>query len=340
MFARRGFTLPEVLVAIGIVLLLVAALIPSVQSAREAARRNGCVCHGKQIVLALHNHHDVFKRFPNSTSTRIRGVRPGCAGPVEDEVQAGYSWQVMVLPYLEETSLYNAISEASEDFKKPAFATDLILPASSRPDSSNHFAHTSTGFWRCPSFSGPRFSDAAEYVSVGGVETSTYVALSATDIDRILNTEDEVAANGCLIPPPQHVSLQEIVDGSSRTLISAETREKHYSSWYDGTVSWSVGSDPNGTPPIFDERHRIVASAQPALDVGSDDDASVAYLPVRRHKSIQQDWRWGPSSEHSGGVVMHGIADGSVRAITVDIDPTLYLQLITRSGREKVNLPD
>jgi prepilin-type N-terminal cleavage/methylation domain-containing protein len=340
MITRRGLTLIEVLVAIGIVVLLIAALIPSVQSAREAARRNSCVCHGKQIVLSLHNHHDVFKRFPNSTSTRVRGVRPGCAGPVEDEVPAGYSWQVKILPYLEETRIYNALADASEKFQKPAFAEDLVLPTDISATTGSHFAHMSIGFWRCPSFSGPKFSEAAEYAAVGGVETSTYVAISATDIGRILNTDDDEAANGCLVPPPQHVTLPEIVDGSSRTLIYAETREKRYSSWYDGTVSWVVGSNPNGESPVVDEADWIVSRSQSALSVGSENDVTTAYLPARLHKLIQHDWRWGPSSEHSGGVVMHGIADGSVRAIMADIDSTLYLRLITRAGRDKAKMPE
>ena len=41
---------------------------------------------------------------------------------------------------------------------------------------------------------------------------------------------------------------------------------------------------------------------------------------------------WGPSSDHAGGVVMHLAADGSVHAITTDIDPTLYVRLVTRAG--------
>jgi hypothetical protein len=274
MVTRLGLTLIEVLVAIGIVVLLIAALIPSVQSAREAARRNGCVCHGKQIVLALHNHHDVFKRFPNSTSTSIRGVRPGCAGPVEDEVPAGYSWQVKVLPYLEETRIYDALSEASEKFQKPAFAEDLLQPANLSANTGSHFAHMSIGFWPCPSFSGPKSSEAVEYANLGGVETSTYVAISATDIGRILNTDDDDAANGCIVPPPQQVTLKEIFDGTSKTLIYAETRENRYSSWYDGTVSWVVSSDPKGESPIVDEDHSLVARSQSALNVGSENDTS------------------------------------------------------------------
>ena len=102
---RRGFTLIELLVVIAIIAVLIALLLPAVQSAREAARRAQCVNNLKQIGLALHNYHSAVGTFPPGHS----------AGSAYASYKAYAGWtewsaQALMLPYMEQAPLYNAIN--------------------------------------------------------------------------------------------------------------------------------------------------------------------------------------------------------------------------------------
>src|SRR3712207_4243334 len=101
---RGGFTLVELLVVIAIIGVLVALLLPAIQAAREAARRNTCQNHIRQLGLALLNYHDSKGKFPPSVQLP-QGTGGMNAPHLGTKHQA--NWAISVLPQMEQGALYN-----------------------------------------------------------------------------------------------------------------------------------------------------------------------------------------------------------------------------------------
>lgn len=103
-----GFTLVELLVVIAIIGILIALLLPAVQAAREAARRSQCTNNLKQLALATHTFHDVYKRFPANGNDPI-WIGPKCGDGNRVHGTDAYSWIVSILPQIEQNAIYQDV---------------------------------------------------------------------------------------------------------------------------------------------------------------------------------------------------------------------------------------
>ena len=135
--SSAAFTLVELLVVIAIIGILVALLLPAIQSAREAARRIQCKDNLKNIALAMQSHVDALKVFPTGGERYVAG--PTLAGSIERYVENGkplgpdkqnLCWGYQLLPYIEETAARSVVTQ--EDLEKivvPIYACPSGRPA-------------------------------------------------------------------------------------------------------------------------------------------------------------------------------------------------------------------
>lgn len=102
--AARGFTLVELLVVIAIIGVLMGLLLPAVQMAREAARRSACSNNLRQLGLAIVNYESARQKLP------VNQVGPGGPKPGGGFAAGYYSWLVPLLPYLEQSNVYDQMN--------------------------------------------------------------------------------------------------------------------------------------------------------------------------------------------------------------------------------------
>jgi len=122
--------------------ILVALLLPAVQSAREAARRSSCMNNLKQIAIAFHNYHDVYKSFPPAYIPDENG-------------QPKHSWRVLILPFLEQAALYQRYNfdepwnspnnQAVTNVRIPVFCCPSSVPGPPSQLETNYMVITGPG---------------------------------------------------------------------------------------------------------------------------------------------------------------------------------------------------
>lgn len=317
--SREAFTLVELLVVIAIIGVLVALLLPAVQTAREAARRMQCGNHLKQISLALHNHHDAHRKLPPRTVKA-----------------SGATWAVLVLPYLEQQAAYNLWDLKSDMRTQSAAAMEARVPV-----------------WTCPTRrSGKQLSiQEAGQGGVGGTggltvewhlpgavsdyagNIGTY-AFNATTGFGDWSTEK---ADGVLIrgvsPDPvtgvyqSQISLANITDGTSNTLFLGE---KHVPLTGLYHVNYGDSSVYNGRWIPYANR---LAGLEDPLGLGAQDTVPSAGTVSGDSTWARKFGSWHPT------VCGFAFVDGSVHHIRNNIDTTTLQSLARREDGSVVQLP-
>jgi prepilin-type N-terminal cleavage/methylation domain-containing protein/prepilin-type processing-associated H-X9-DG protein len=190
-----GFTLIELLVVIAIIAILIALLLPAVQQAREAARRASCKNNLKQMGLAMHNYHDVYKSFPY--------------GSWDDD---SYGWGTFLLPYLDQAPLYGRLDFDFHDGDPGDSSGAGLGDLAAAVDPSNPVHATPLSVFLCPTAplevrrngTGPARSD---YLGNRGTTARDGV------LESLLNTINSGASI---------VSIRDIRDGTTNTFSIGE----------------------------------------------------------------------------------------------------------------------
>jgi prepilin-type processing-associated H-X9-DG protein len=206
---RRGFSLVELFVALGIIFLLAGLTIPAVQRARDASFRVVCANNLRQMGLALHNYHDLHQSFP-----------PGCASQTSGDPFPYMSWQTRLLPFLEQEGLWELALQA---FQQDANFTD---------NPPHVDLATTLSIFGCPSDG--RVAEAQ--VSRGLlVAFTSYQGVEGESVDN---------PNGVLYLDSR-VRLADITDGTSNTLMVGErppSADLYFGWWYAGHGQALTGS--------------------------------------------------------------------------------------------------
>lgn len=302
---HKAFTLVELLVVIAIIGILVALLLPAVQSAREAARRMSCQNNVKQISLAAHNYHTTFKTFPASTWL------------LPEEANSALSLHIALLPFIEEGNLKDALQKA------PGIDEVDAINAALRESEIKIFF--------CPS----AIKGTYDYTDDGwGV--STYVGISGAGKNgNVQNLEDSHCGDfytDGIFYPNSEVSFRKITDGSNATLLFGE-RVYVLRTFFAGAF-WS--GDSNLTPS---SRVCSYSAKNVRWPIGTPDDIGYyvkdSNAPAGASKVVLfNDLFFG--SEHNG-IVNFAYADGHVAGINDSIDLELFKSLATRNGEETIS---
>ncbi len=207
---HRGFTLVELLVVIAVIGMLVALLLPAVQSAREAARRTQCTNNLKQIGLAVLNYENVFEALPPG------GLATGSGG-------YGHSWWLRILPVIEQMNVYGTFNQDAR------FTGWLGGDAwGGNVENRDKLRGKYFEFMYCPASDLPQFVLTSEAHAEATIMSATYTGVagatdhpSARDKSGTGGATGRISWGGALVAQ-RSVRLSEITDGTTNTLLVVE----------------------------------------------------------------------------------------------------------------------
>jgi prepilin-type N-terminal cleavage/methylation domain-containing protein len=315
----RGFTLIELLVVIAIIGILIALLLPAVQSAREAARMIQCSNHLRQIGAALHNYHEAHGTLPFGCIDWDGSIPdPRTGRPVY-----GGTWAAMILPFIEHQSTYELFDFKVHMKDQPSAALTAVVstyicpsdPAAAEPITTSNCQAGSSNppagmrLWY-PASIGPTFMDYSPFCPDGKRPWT------CSDPDSFCCQGCNFGSSG---PPGNSVGMfgrygrsfrfEETTDGLSNTIMAGETLPAH--------CGWN-GAYHSNFPVTGTSIPLNVMEAAPDCD----------------------NWyrTCGFKSLHVAGANFV-MGDGSLHFFSEAIDYTLYNNLGTRAGAEVVKVP-
>ncbi len=227
---RQGFTLIELLVVIAIIAILIGLLLPAVQKVREAAARMTCQNHLKQIGLAIHNHNDSTGYIPSggqhwsmapTYGTPIIGTAPdpsAPAGPPADVMEQRAGWLFQILPFVEQTAIYNGGGQTTLGGQMSQ-ARAAVIKIYFCPSRRAPTAWTQGSSWYIPQ-SGFPFTGTH-----GQTDYAGSIGPNSSDLGAIVRTFNSEFGNnipGTRRRPP--IRIQDFIDGTSNTLVAGDKK--------------------------------------------------------------------------------------------------------------------